>query len=298
MRVLYDREEGPRGGVLTMGTFDGVHLGHKALLREARQWARAMSTFIEVWVYHPHPREVLRGERIPLLTLLPERLRLLEAEGVEIVRVISFTPSLAALSAGDFVVEWIQALSAPGRVVLGYDHRFGRGREGDAAFLRAQGLLAEEVPPLLEGGLAVSSSRIRQLIQVGDMEVAAQLLGYPYFVEGTVERGQQVARRLGTPTANIPWPKEKVSPPAGVYAGRVYFFLQGDDGWPALLYLSPQGVLEVHLLGWEGGSLYGERLKVELMAFMRAHREGLSEGALQAQIAEDLLRVQAYWGLA
>ncbi len=297
MQVLYDRAEGPQGGILTMGTFDGVHQGHVCLLQEARRWARQDKTFVEVWVYHPHPREILRGEKVPLLTLLAERLVLLEKNGVEVVRVITFTPAVAALSAEAFVTDWIQALSGPLRLVLGYDHHFGRGREGNATFLRARGMSVEEVPPLIADGLPISSSRIRRLIQEGDMEGANRLLDYPYFIEGEVEVGQRVARNFGTPTANISWPPEKIPPPSGVYAGRAHFFTERGGSWPALLYLSPQHLLEVHLLDWDGESLYGEKLKVELMALLRPHKAGLSEQAMQVQIAEDLARGRAYWGL-
>ena len=295
MQVLYDRAEGPQGGVLTMGTFDGVHRGHTRLLQEALQLAQQERTFVEVWVYHPHPREILRGERVPLLTTLSERLRLLEEQGVGVVRVVSFTPDIARLSAAQFVSEWIQALSGPVRLVLGYDHHFGQGREGDAEFLRARGLIVEEVPPISEGGTPISSSRIRRLIQEGQMEVARQLLGYSYFIEGRVEKGRQMARHLGTPTANIPWPSEKVSPPPGVYAGKVYILMEGGGAWPALLYLSPQALLEAHLLQWKGDSLYGAPLRVEFRAFIRPHEEGLQEEEVRARIREDLLRVQAYW---
>jgi len=293
MQVVHDRQAGPRGGILTLGTFDGVHRGHQALLRVARSRAQALGTFVEVWLYHPHPRQVLRGETVPLLTLLPERLHLLEGQGVAVVRVISFTPEIAALPAEVYVTDWLQDLSAPKELVLGYDHHFGRGRAGDATFLRRYGLQVEEVPPLLEGGQPVSSSRIRRLIQAGAVTEAAQLLGRPYFVEGRVEMGRQVARQLGTPTANLPWPAEKALPPPGVYAGQAHV----GKSYPAMLYLSPQGLLEAHLLGWEGPALYGKTLRVDIVAFLRSHQEGLSEKAMQRQIAEDLRQVRAYWGL-
>lgn len=301
MEVLHDRSAGPAGGVLTLGTFDGVHQGHVALLQACLAAAQSLHTHVEVWIYHPHPRTVLRGVSVPLLTTLEERLYLLAHAGVGVVRIVSFTTQLSQLSAEAFVREWIEGLAQPKQVVLGYDHRFGRAREGSALFLRQQGIPVGEVPPHLWEGSPVSSSRIREKLSVGAVEEAQQLLGYPYTVGGRVRRGQQVARKLGTPTANLPWPAEKVRPPAGIYVGWARIdppeVSPVRAGEPALLYLPPMGDLEVHLLMGAPEELYEHQLRVSFLRCLRPHRAFSEPEALHAQVQEDLLQARQFFGL-
>lgn len=300
MHALYDRAPGPQGGILTLGTFDGVHRGHLTLIQACRQWAGELHTHTVVWIYHPHPRTVLRGEVVPLLTTLPERMALLKAADVEVLRVISFSRELASLSAEVFVAEWIRALEAPGGVVLGYDHRFGRGREGSAQLLQQMGLPVREVPPVVIEGQPVSSSRIRQLLQKGAVAEAASLLGYPYTVGGKVVEGRQEARRLGTPTANLPWPEEKVRPAAGIYVGwaavEPTHVLPVVQGLPALLYLPPAGPLEVHLLT-EQRTLYEKELRVSFLRQLRSHQLFSDDSSLKAQVEADVAEARRYFGL-
>jgi riboflavin kinase/FMN adenylyltransferase len=295
MQVLYDKAPGPTGSVLTLGTFDGFHRGHQALLQAVASRAASLHTFVEVWIYHPHPRTVLRGEIVPLLTTLSERLHLLQSFGVSVVRVISFSQDLAQVEAAQFITDWIGSLSAPKALVLGYDHHFGCNREGNAHLLRIAGFFVEEVAPFLEGGIPISSSRIRQLVSQGQVDQARLLLGRPYFVEGQVQKGQHIAHRLGTPTANLPWPLEKIQPPAGVYVGRTTLPHSPNQLFPALLYLSPMGVLEVHVLNQAPLHLYGQPLRVYMEQFIRPHEEGLSQEDLQKKIQTDLQAAQTYW---
>ncbi len=299
MLVWQDKaQKAERPCVLTLGTFDGVHRGHRHLLEIARQHAHALGVALHVWVYHPHPRSVLRREAVPLLTTLAERLALLEAVGVDAVRVVHFSEALAGLSAETFVREWLLALEEPHLVILGYDHHFGRGRAGNAALLRGLGLAVEEVAPYESEGAIVSSSRIRGLIAAGAVDAAARLLSYPYAIQGTVVAGRGLARQLGTPTANVSWPLEKVRPLAGVYAGRAWIGplqpIQG-AGMPALLYLGVEGPLEVHLLDAEPGMLYDKPITVHFLDFMRPDEPGLSVQAVQTRIQQDLAQVRAYF---
>lgn len=300
MEVLYDKAPGPTGGVLTLGTFDGVHLGHKALLEACLTTAHELQTHVEVWVYHPHPRSVLKGEAVPLLTTLEERLSLLAQAGVKVVRIISFTPQLAQLSAEEFARSWIEALARPKKVVLGYDHRFGRAREGSAHLLERRGLSVAEVQPYMWEGVPVSSSRVREKLILGAVEEAQRFLGYPYTAGGRVRQGQQLARQLGTPTANLPWSGEKVRPPAGSYAGRVQVeplaALPVSEGHPALLYLPPEGDLEVHLL-MTSADLYDRFLRVSFIRYLRPHQSFCELEALQWQVQEDLRQAKQFFGL-
>lgn len=301
MWVLRDKAPGSTGGVLTLGTFDGVHQGHKALLQACLAAAQSLHTHVEVWIYHPHPRTILRGESVPLLTTLAERLYLLEQAGVEGVRVVSFTAQLGQLSAEAFIREWIETLAQPKEVILGYDHRFGRAREGSAQLLKDRGIPVVEVPPYLWEGSPISSSRIRAALSAGAVEEAQRLLGYPYTVGGYVRRGQQVARTLGTPTANLPWPAEKVRLPAGIYVGWAHIEPLMDApvgaGEPALLYLSPAGELEVHLLHGVSSELYERPLRVSFLRYLRPHQAFSDLAALQAQVQEDLRQARRFFGM-
>ncbi len=273
-----------------MGTFDGVHRGHQALLSTARAWADQYATYVEVWVFDPHPRSVLRGEAVPLLTTFSERVVLLHEAGADFVRRVPFTLELAALPAEAFVQEWIVRLSRPRGLVLGYDHRFGQGRQGSAQLVRQMGIPVQEVPPLIEGDSPISSSRIRQLIQQGHLQEAHKLLGRPFGLRSTVRRGQGLARKLGVPTANLPWPEGKIRPVAGIYAGWAHFH----SPYPAALYLPPKGDLEVHLVDLEQ-DLYDKPLQVSFLAFLRPHADFSDEAALHRQILEDIEVVRRYF---
>lgn len=290
MRLIGPAEPTPGGGILTMGTFDGVHRGHQALLAAARAWAQKHRTYVEVWVFDPHPRTILRGEQVPLLTTLSERVALLEEVGVDVVRTVPFTRELAALPTETFVQEWIIRLSRPQGMVLGYDHRFGQGRKGSAELVCQMGIPVKEVPPLIEGEGPISSSRIRKLLEQGHMEAAEELLGRPFGLMATVRRGQGLARRWGVPTANLPWPEEKLRPPAGTYAGWAY----REGAYPAVLYLPPKGDLEVHLLDLEQ-DLYEKPLQASFLAFLRPYADFPDEVALHRQILEDVQLVRRYF---
>lgn len=300
MDIYYDKAPGPKGGILTMGVFDGVHVGHRHLLSVCHAWAQRVGTFCEVWVFHPHPRSILRGENVPVITTLEERLALLRTTHPLVVRVVSFSEALAQLSAETFVAEWIQAISAPVGMVLGYDHRFGRDRRGSADMLRAIGLPVEEVPAYEKEGGPISSSAIRKLIADGAVATARELLGYPFTVRGRVRGGRQEARAFGVPTANIPYPSEKVRPAAGIYVGWAALSPERlalvSEGHPALLYLPPQGDLEVHLLDAPPDTvLYDTFIAVGFLEHLRPHQEFDSLTALVAQIHADVEAARAYF---
>ncbi|MCX7606980.1 MAG: hypothetical protein N2170_06945, partial [Bacteroidia bacterium] len=196
--------------------------------------------------------------------------------------------------------DWLVRSADPRGVVLGYDHRFGRGREGSAQLLREKGLSVREVPPVVWGGKPVSSSRIREALLRGNVAEAHHLLGYPYSIGGNVREGRKEARLLGTPTANISWPEGKVRPPAGIYTGWAHITPRFPgpvrEGLPALLYLPPQGELEVHLLT-ENRNLYGLSLRVGFLEYLRPHATFESQASLEKQIQEDVAAARRYFGL-
>jgi len=273
-------EHRPRA--VAIGTFDGVHLGHRSVIRAAVQ-ADLTSTVV---TFDPHPRSVL-GQQVELLSTLDRRLELFEGCGVEDVLVVPFTPDVATLEPAAFAGEY---LLGPGTrvIVAGAGFRFGRNREGDLALLASLGLDARTVP-LVEG---VSSTRIRSFAHAGEVAAAAHLLGRPIEVEGTVVGGDRRGTGLGFPTANVEPVQGLLVPANGIYAGAV-----GDARAAISIGVNPhyggtERRIEAFLLDWSG-DLYGQRLVVELWERLRDERAFESEQELVGQIARDVEQARA-----
>ncbi|MGH3051976.1 MAG: riboflavin biosynthesis protein RibF [Gaiellaceae bacterium] len=267
----------PAERAVAIGTFDGVHLGHKAAL-ERLGGAGLRSTVI---TFDPHPRIVL-GYEIQLISSLARRLELLEQAGVEETLVLEFTVEVARLEPEEFVERILAPLGA--RVVVAAESfRFGRRRRGDVALLRELGLDVLDVPSV-EG---VSSSRIRDLLREGDVVAAAALLGRPAEVEGTVVAGDQRGGTLGFPTANLAVDPALLVPAYGIYAG----FALGTRAAISIgvnpHYGGTDRRIEAFLLDFEG-DLYGDDVRVELWQRLRDERAFESEEELVAQIAQDV----------
>jgi riboflavin kinase / FMN adenylyltransferase len=282
--VAHNIEELPqRERTVAIGSFDGVHRGHQLVL----DTARASGTPTTVVTFWPHPRLVL-GNRVELLSTLERRLEMLEAEaGVDEVLVVGFTPEVAALEPeefGDIVLRRIGART----VVVGENFRFGRGAAGDGALLEQLGFDVQLVP-LLEG---VSSTRIRSLLRDGDVVGAAQLLGRPAELDGTVVLGDQRGGTLGYPTANLAVPPDLLVPAYGIYAGSARGHRAAMSIGVNPHYGGDERRIEPHLLDFEG-DLYGERLLVELWRRLRDERAFASEDELVAQIARDVEETRA-----
>jgi riboflavin kinase / FMN adenylyltransferase len=267
---------------VAVGTFDGVHLGHQAVIRAATETGLRPA----VVTFHPHPRTVL-GNRVELLATLERRLELLEACGVEDVLVIEFTPDVAALAPEEFARDYLLGIGAE-VVVAGEGFRFGRQRAGDLELLRSLGIDARDVP-LVEG---IASTEIRRLAHGGDVAGAARLLGRPIEVDGTVVRGDHRGGTLGFPTANIRVEPDLLVPSFGIYAGAA-----GDRRAAISIGVNPhyggtERRIEAYLLDWSG-DLYGERLVLELWARLRDERAFASEADLVEQIARDVEQTRA-----
>jgi len=274
---LPDRER-----TVAIGSFDGVHLGHRHVLETARA-AGGPTTVVTFW---PHPRLVL-GNRVELLSTLERRLELLEVEGVEDVLVVSFTPELAALEPEQFADSLLRRIKA--RVIaVGANFRFGRAAAGDPASLERLGFDVRLVG-LLEG---VSSTRIRSLLREGDVVAAVRLLGRPAEVEGTVVLGDQRGGTLGFPTANLAVEPELLVPAYGIYAGAARGHRAAISIGINPHYGGDERRIEPHLLDFEG-DLYGQRLVVELWQRLRDEHAFESEEELVAQIARDVEAVRA-----
>jgi riboflavin kinase/FMN adenylyltransferase len=268
--------------VVAIGSFDGVHLGHRRVLDSARS-AGMPATVVTFW---PHPRLVL-GNRVELLSTLERRLELLAEAGMDEVLVVAFTPELAQREPAEFAESLLRQIGAR-VIVAGENFRFGRGAAGDLSLLEELGFEVRSLP-LLEG---MSSTRIRSLLREGDVVAAAHLLGRPAEVEGTVVLGDQRGGTLGYPTANLAVPPDVLVPAYGIYAGSALGYRAALSIGVNPHYGGDERRIEPHLLDFEG-DLYGRRLVVELWQRLRDERAFASEEELVTQIARDVEQTRA-----
>ncbi|ABG04378.1 riboflavin kinase / FMN adenylyltransferase [Rubrobacter xylanophilus DSM 9941] len=291
-----------RGVVVAIGNFDGVHLGHRAVLGRALEEGRARGMRVVAATFHPHPRAVLRpGEAPPLLTPLPVRRRIILGLGVDEVRIIRFDGKLSRKSPEEFVREVLVGELGAAVAVVGENFRFGHRAAGDfrelERLMRSFGGEAVAVPVRgLDGGEEVSSSRIRRLVLEGRVEEAARLLGRPHAVCGRVVEGEGRGSRIGYPTANVR-PEEGVAVPGrGVYACTVRV---GEGRYAACTNVGvaptfggrAESLVEAHLLDFEG-DLYGLQIEVEFLRRIRGEKKFGGVEELREQIARDLLEAR------
>ena len=267
---------------VALGTFDGVHRGHRAVIEAAR----ATGLRSTVLTFEPHPRLVL-GYDVQLLTTFERRLELLQDAGPDETLVVEFTQELSRREPEEFVADYLTAIGTQ-VVVAGEDFRFGAGRRGDVALLRSLGLDVRPVP-LLDG---VSSSRIRELVREGELRAAADLLGRPFELEGEVVYGDQRGGTLGFPTANLSPDPHVVVPAYGIYAGEALGHRVAASIGVNPHYGGSERRIEAFLLDFEG-DLYGSRLRLELWERLREERAFASEEDLVAQIAADVEAARA-----
>ncbi len=291
-----------RPSAVTLGVFDGVHLGHQHLINELHRLARARGLASVVLTFHPAPVSVLRPEvRLQYITTLEERLRLLRALGVDQVGRLTFTSELAQVSAQDFLKGLRDELDVR-LIVGGPDLAIGRGREGTVEWLRrhgpALGVDVATVEFLSDAGRKMGSSTIREALQVGDVVTAGRLLGRPFALHGPVVRGAQRGRSLGFPTANIAVGADLAIPAFGVYVSRVYV---GETAYPAVTNIGRRPTfddgpptVEPHLLDFDG-DLYDQELRVELLARLRGEQKFSGVEELVAQIRRDVAAARAYF---
>jgi riboflavin kinase/FMN adenylyltransferase len=285
-----------RPSAITVGVFDGVHLGHLHLIDQLRDRARERDLATAVVTLHPAPIQVLRPQvRIAYLTSLEERIELLRATGVDVVAPLTFTSEVAGLSAFDFV-ELLHSTLDMRFMLMGPDNAFGRGREGTPERVAQIG---EELgfdmqvlgAPLTGDGGRVSATSIRSALAEGDMETATRLLGRPFAVRGPVVRGKERGRSIGFPTANIAVTPDRALPAFGVYvtrsmvAGRTYASATNIGVNPTFNDERPS--VETYILDFEG-DLYGRELRVEILHRLRGELKFESVDALVAAIAADV----------
>lgn len=300
MEILSGLESLPeprlRSPIVTWGVFDGVHRGHRAVLADVLRLARREGVSSALVTFDRHPEEVLRGRKVPMVTPLGERLKLLDELGLDFCLVLNFTLEFSKITAEQFIRDIIAGRMGAQGIVLGHDSRFGKDRTGDIDFLsrlgRDVGLEVEQTAPEIFEGRPVSSSLIREAILAGRLDTAGYLLGRPPAVYGTVVRGDRRGTALGFPTANLEL-HHAVRPPGGVYGAEVPL-----DGvlYKAVVNIGtrptfrPEGaeMIEAHLLDYPGGDLYGRNLEVRFLARIRDERKFDGPDSLRKQIGADI----------
>ncbi|MTH45052.1 bifunctional riboflavin kinase/FAD synthetase [Intestinirhabdus alba] len=306
IRGIHNLSQAPHGCVLTIGNFDGVHRGHRALLKELQEEGRRRGLPVMVMIFEPQPQELFATEKAPArLTRLREKLRYLAECGVDYVLCVRFNRRFAALTAQAFIGELLVERLGVRFLAVGDDFRFGAGRAGDFLLLQKAGARygfdVASTRTFCESGVRISSTAVRQALAQDDLAAAENLLGHPFTLSGRVVHGDALGRTIGFPTANVPL-RRQVSPVKGVYAVEVMGL--GEKPLPGVANIGTRptvaGVrqqLEVHLLDVVM-DLYGRHIDVVLRKKIRNEQRFASLDELKAQIARDELTARAFFGLS
>ena len=292
-----------RKTVIALGFFDGVHLGHQALMQQALERARQLDMQATVFTFDRSPREFVTGQAVPLLTTAEERCRLIDQLfGIRDVIVAPFDHEMMTMPWEDFIHLLVDKYHA-GALVAGHDYRFGHKNIGTAALLAEKaaqlGLVCDIIPPVTLQGTLVSATHIRTLLEQGDMDTARAFLGHPFTLSGSILHGAGLGRQIGAPTVNLVPPEGQLLPPHGVYATRV---LVDGEPLPAVTNVGMRPTLddkrgltvESHILD-RSLHLYGQTCRVEFLHMMRPERRFGSLEELQAQIALDVAQTREYF---
>ena len=306
MQIHYHTDQLPvfRRAVITIGTFDGVHTGHTRILRQLRQEAARIDGESVIITFFPHPRKIIKGgsDDIRLINTLEEKIELLSWQGIDHLVIVPFTEAFSQITAAQYIDDFLLALFHPHTVIIGYDHRFGKGRLGDyhllEQFSQSKQFCLEEIPVHLLDEVSVSSTRIREAILRADIETANLLLGYPFFFSGTVITGNRLGRTLGFPTANLDQDNpEKMTPADGIYAVEAVLLPQSSlfDG-PRLKGMMSIGLrptidgkyrtIEVNLFDFDQ-DIYGKELRVFVIKYLRPEAKFNGLDQLKTAIAKD-----------
>jgi len=290
MQIHYDLETLPRfhKAVVTIGTFDGVHLGHRQIIDRLKTEAAAINGETVIITFHPQPRKVISSTilGVRLINTLDEKIELLEKTGVNHLVVVPFTGAFANQSAEDYVTDFLIDKFHPHTIIIGYDHRFGKERKGDYLLLEKMAnecnYQLKEIPKQMLDEISISSTRIREALVEGKIEVADKLLGYEFFFSGIVVDGDKLGRKLGYPTANLQiQDEEKIIPGNGIYAVYVEIVNQTSDLISQTSFL--KGMMNIGFRPTVGGNkkmvevnifdfdkkIYGQTLKVFVKKYLR-----------------------------
>ena len=304
MRVITDLAQldtTPRRTVLTIGNFDGVHLGHREIFRRVVSKAREMDGTAAVLTFEPHPLRLLAPDKAPPRINTPdEKVRLIEASCIDLLVVLPFTHQFAALPAATFVEDVLYQKLGVHRLVVGYDYAFGRNREGDIDFLKSKagelGFVLDVLEPIKTGATIYSSTAIRDKLLAGDVSGVVEVLGRNFTLDGRVIHGERRGRELGFPTANLATDKE-ILPRSGVYAVKVKWQETFYDGVVNIgfrpTFSGSVPSLEIHLLGFQC-NLYDQTLRIYFVERLRDEQKFASVEALQEAVANDIVRARSF----
>lgn len=301
MKIHRDIENLPvfRNAVITIGTFDGVHMGHRQIINNLKEEARAINGETVIITFHPHPRKVVASTilGVRLINTLEEKIQLLEQLGIDHVVVVPFTDAFANQPAEDYIESFLIGKFRPHTIIIGYDHHFGKERKGDYLLLEKMapkyGYILKEIPKHVLDEISISSTKIREALLEGKIEIADKLLGYEFFFSGIVVHGDKIGRKLGYPTANLKIPdEEKITPANGIYA--VYAQPEGFDkrlkGMMSIGFRptvdGKRRVIEVNIFDFDK-EIYNETLKVYVKKYLRSEVKFNSLDELVVQIGLD-----------
>jgi riboflavin kinase/FMN adenylyltransferase len=298
MKVHFDITRLPvfRNAVVTIGTFDGVHRGHAQILEKLQETAAAMQGETVVITFHPHPRKVVSSKPLLLINTLKEKSALLRQKSIDHLVVVPFTAAFAEQTATAYVEHFLVQTFHPHALIIGYDHHFGKNREGNFQLLEqyaASGTFQLiEIPAHITHDITVSSTKIREALLTGDLATANDLLGYSYFFEGAVVKGNQLGRTLDFATANLQInDADKLVPGNGVYAVKVHLktgvLLNGMMNIGIRPTVDGQTrMVEVHIFDFNE-DIYGETLQIHLVKYLRGEQKFSGLDALKVQLAKD-----------
>ncbi|MBQ2613743.1 MAG: bifunctional riboflavin kinase/FAD synthetase [Clostridia bacterium] len=291
------------GTAIALGGFDAIHMGHQAIIRNVVAYAKQEGLTSVVYLFRNQPREVVTGEALPSVYSFEKRLEILEELGVDVVVAAWFTPQFSQISPEEFVEEILKKQLDARYLAAGFHYRFGKKGAGDMTLLKKLckplDIAVYEQAEVQVDGETVSSTRIRELLQKGDLAMAERCLGRPFSMSGEVVSGNQVGRTMGFPTANMVCPKGLVVPKFGVYLtqtevdGRWYPSITNVGARPTITDQMPW--IETHLLDFQG-DLYGKQIQVAFLSYLREITKFPSLDALKEQLFRDKLAAKEYFG--
>jgi riboflavin kinase/FMN adenylyltransferase len=305
IRDPFRSSELPRGGVATIGNFDGVHLGHRRILEAVVERARASGKPSIAITFEPHPLAVLRPDHAPpRLQTLRQKEEAIEALGIDWLLVIPFTRDFSLVEPEDFATDFLGRRLGVSEILLGAHFAFGHGKRGNLALLQtlgpSRGFVAEGVPEVLHDGQPISSTRIREALARGDVAAARALLGREYEIDGIVARGDRVGRKIGYPTINLA-PENELFPEDGVYVTRIEIRSFGrlfdsvtNIGRRPTVYEDFATTIETYVLDFSS-NVYGERVRLFFLERLREERRFPSVMALTEQIGRDIETARSYF---